>query len=202
MLSHQSIRRMRSRDWSDEPVRPVRRVAVEAGSYAVCGFESRPRRRGGPLRRCHRRCVRLSEGTAEFRARLSITELPPIDVKATSSAISAFRAGYSRYGSKAFQQQPAAKLVDVAKDQTARSTRWATARWQGLFDVYQSLMKRTVRPASRRLHAPLRGRRTSREDVDATAPRSRRRRSQGHCRTVQGTRVRHGSSNSSSSVTN
>jgi hypothetical protein len=80
-------------------------------------------------------------GTARFRARLSITELPPIDAKATSAAISAFRAGLSRYGLKAVQQQPATKLTSVAKDQTVRSTRWAAARWQGVFEVYQSLLE-------------------------------------------------------------
>jgi hypothetical protein len=80
-------------------------------------------------------------GVADFRSRLSITDVPPIDEKATSTAISAFRAGLSRYGPKAFQQQPAAKLVEVAKEQRARSTRWAGARWRGIFDVYQSLIE-------------------------------------------------------------
>lgn len=80
-------------------------------------------------------------GTARFRARLSITEFPPIDAKATSGAISAFRAGLSRYGLKAVQQQPAAKLTALAKDQTARSARWATARWRSFFDDYQSLLE-------------------------------------------------------------
>lgn len=80
-------------------------------------------------------------GTARFRARVSITEFPAIDAKATSAAISAFRAGLSRYGLKAVQQQPAAKLTAVAKEQRARSTRWATARWRGVFEVYQPLLE-------------------------------------------------------------
>lgn len=80
-------------------------------------------------------------GTATFRARLSITDVPPIDNKATSGAISAFRAGLSRYGLKAVQQQPAANLGAVAKDQTGRSTRWAMARWRAVFEVYQSLLE-------------------------------------------------------------
>jgi hypothetical protein len=80
-------------------------------------------------------------GVAKFRSRLSITDLPPIDAKATSTAVSAFRAGLSRYGPKAFQQQPAAKLIEVAREQRARSMRWATARWRGTFDMYQSLLE-------------------------------------------------------------
>jgi hypothetical protein len=80
-------------------------------------------------------------GVAKFRSRLSITDLPPIDAKANSAAVSAFRAGLSRYGPRAFQQQPAAKLVEVAKEQRARSMRWATARWRGTFDAYQSLLE-------------------------------------------------------------
>jgi hypothetical protein len=80
-------------------------------------------------------------GVAKFRSRLSITDLPSIDVKATSSAISAFRAGLSRYGPKALQQQPAARLEEVAKEQRARSSRWVKGRWQGTFEVYQSLLE-------------------------------------------------------------
>ncbi len=80
-------------------------------------------------------------GVAKFRPRLSITDLPPIDAKATSAAVNAFRAGLSRYGPKAFQQQPAAKLIEIAKEQRARSMRWAAARWRGIFDGYQSLLE-------------------------------------------------------------
>lgn len=80
-------------------------------------------------------------GVAKFRSRLSITDVPPIDAKATSAAVNAFRAGLSRYGPTAFQQQPAAKLVEVAKEQRARSMRWAAARWRGIFEVYQSLLE-------------------------------------------------------------
>lgn len=80
-------------------------------------------------------------GTAQFRSRLSITDFPAIDAKAVSVAISAFRAGLSRYGLRAVQQQPAAKLAAVAKDQRARSSRWATARWRHVFEVYQPLLE-------------------------------------------------------------
>ena len=80
-------------------------------------------------------------GTARFRARLSITDFPSVEVKATSAAVGAFRAGLSRYGLKAVQQQPASKLAEVAKDQTVRSKRWVAARWRGVFDVYQSLLE-------------------------------------------------------------
>lgn len=80
-------------------------------------------------------------GVAKFKLRLSITDSPPIDVKATTAAISGFRAGLSRYGPKAFQQQPAAKLIEVAKDQRGRAVRWAGARWRGVFEVYQSLLE-------------------------------------------------------------
>lgn len=80
-------------------------------------------------------------GTASFRSRLAIAELPPIDAKAAAAAISAFRAGLSRYGLKAIQQQPASKLTSVAKDQRARSSRWAVARWRSVFEVYQPLLE-------------------------------------------------------------
>ncbi|WP_137146491.1 hypothetical protein [Mycolicibacterium sp. CR10] len=80
-------------------------------------------------------------GTARFRLRLSITELPPLDAKAASGAISAFRAGLSRYGLKAVQQQPAAKLTSLARDQRTRSSRWATARWREVFEAHQPLLE-------------------------------------------------------------
>lgn len=81
-------------------------------------------------------------GIARLQSRLSLNDPPPIDGKASAAAISAFRAGLSRYGPKALQQQPAAKLTDVARDQRARAVRWAGARWRGIFDTYQSLVER------------------------------------------------------------
>ena len=64
-------------------------------------------------------------------------------VRPASAAVSAFRAGLSRYGPKAFQQQPATKLIEVARDQRVRAARWAGARWRGLFEGYQSLLEQT-----------------------------------------------------------
>jgi hypothetical protein len=80
-------------------------------------------------------------GIARLQSHLSVTESPPIDGKASAAAISAFRAGLARYGPRAFQQQPATKLTDVARDQRTRAVRWAVSRWRGVFDPYQSLME-------------------------------------------------------------
>jgi hypothetical protein len=82
-------------------------------------------------------------GISRLQSRLSLTESPRIDGKASAAAVSAFRAGLSRYGPKAFQQQPATKLIEVARDQRARAARWAGARWRDLFEGYQSLLGQT-----------------------------------------------------------
>jgi hypothetical protein len=79
-------------------------------------------------------------GISRLQSHLSLTERPPIDAKASAQAITAFRAGLSRYGPRAFQQQPAAKLIDIAKEQRARTARWALARWKAIFGQYQPLM--------------------------------------------------------------
>lgn len=75
-----------------------------------------------------------------FKARTSITNSPPVDVKEVSAAVKAFRAGLSTHGPKAFQQQPAAKLIEVAKGHNVVSTRWATTQWKSLFDKYSPLI--------------------------------------------------------------
>lgn len=74
------------------------------------------------------------DGVLAFRERLSLDDKPAVDVKASSTAVRQFRAGLSTHGAKAFQQQPAAKLVDVAKDQRTRASRWVSARWKAQFD--------------------------------------------------------------------
>jgi hypothetical protein len=79
-------------------------------------------------------------GIKRFQVHLGLTESPPVDGKAIATAITAFRAGLSRYGAKASQQQPAANLVKTAKDQRARAASWAVARWRNIFDAYQSLV--------------------------------------------------------------
>ncbi|WP_020108647.1 hypothetical protein [Nocardia sp. 348MFTsu5.1] len=75
-----------------------------------------------------------------FMSRMSSTSSPSVDVKSATAAVRAFRAGVSRHGPKAFQQQPAAKLVDAAKDQRKRSMGWAAAVWTSLIDEYQPLL--------------------------------------------------------------
>ncbi|OBG64728.1 hypothetical protein [Mycobacterium sp. E3339] len=82
-------------------------------------------------------------GVSRLQSRLSLTEVPTIDAKASAAALNAFRAGLSRYGPKAFQQQPATKLIDVAGDQRTRAARWASARWRTLFEGYQTLVEQT-----------------------------------------------------------
>ncbi|CPR10477.1 hypothetical protein BN971_01873 [Mycobacterium bohemicum DSM 44277] len=82
-------------------------------------------------------------GLLRLRSRLSLTEALTIDAKASAAAVSAFRAGLSRYGPKAFQQQPATKLIEVARDQRTRAARWAGARWRSIFEGYQQLLEQT-----------------------------------------------------------
>lgn len=68
-----------------------------------------------------------------FRSVASITTSPSMDRKPVTAAIRAFRAGVSRHGPKAFQQQPAAKLIDAAKEYRSRCVRWSTSQWKSLF---------------------------------------------------------------------
>lgn len=72
-----------------------------------------------------------------LKTRMSIDDSPSIDAKAAAAAISAFRAGLAKYGVKAIQQKPAAKLMEVARDQRVQAARWAGARWRAAFDDYE-----------------------------------------------------------------
>lgn len=76
-----------------------------------------------------------------FKSRNSITNSPPIDEKAVTAAVRAFRAGLSAHGPKAFQQQPAAKLIEVAKVHRAGSTRWVATQWKARFEPFQQLLE-------------------------------------------------------------
>lgn len=81
-------------------------------------------------------------GIVRFKKRLSIEGSPSVDAKAAAAAISAFRGGLSKYGLKAIQQKPASKLMEVARNQRAQATRWAAARWRGVFDEYEDSVDR------------------------------------------------------------
>lgn len=74
---------------------------------------------------------------ARFKKRMVIDDSPSVDVKAAAAAINAFRAGLSRYGVKAIQQKPAAKLMEVARNQRIQAVRWASARWREVFEEYE-----------------------------------------------------------------
>ena len=80
------------------------------------------------------------EGAAQFKSRIPIADLPPLEKESTSIAISKFRMELSRRGGEALQQDSAAKLLNVAKEQNARTQRWAIARWEGLFSEIQPLL--------------------------------------------------------------
>lgn len=81
------------------------------------------------------------KGVAEFKSRIPTTDSPPIDMESTSAAISKFRSALSRRGGEALQQEPAAKLLNVAKEQSVRAQRWAKVRWEGLFSGIQPLLE-------------------------------------------------------------
>lgn len=81
-------------------------------------------------------------GAAAFRLAVNVTDRPGLDLKAVSKAVGAFRAGLSRHGSAAFQHEPAATLIDVAKAQRERTARWVTARWKDRFERYRPLLDR------------------------------------------------------------
>src|SRR5258706_3265198 len=57
------------------------------------------------------------DAAAKFGAGIQAADDPPVDAKAVSQAVSAFRGGLSRHGANALQHQPASALVDAAKEQ-------------------------------------------------------------------------------------
>lgn len=81
----------------------------------------------------------------KFSASIGAQDGPPVDAKAVSQAIAAFRGGLSRHGANAFQHQPASTLVDVAKEQQRKVSRWVNSRWKALFSDHDPLIER-VRP--------------------------------------------------------
>jgi hypothetical protein len=82
------------------------------------------------------------EAATKFRTSVGATDMPPVDTKAVSQAIGAFRGGLSRHGANAFQHQPASTLVDVAREQQRKVTRWVTGHWKSLFANYDPLIER------------------------------------------------------------
>jgi hypothetical protein len=82
------------------------------------------------------------EGTAAFRSNANIADAPALDLKRATQAVGAFRAGLSRHSSAAFQHQPAATLIEVAKSQRDRAARWVGACWKNLFAEYEPLLDR------------------------------------------------------------
>lgn len=94
------------------------------------------------------------EAVAQLRRSMPITDRPNLDTKAISQAVATFRGGISRHGSAAFQHQPAAALVDTAKSQRERCSRWLVGQWRLLFSAYDPLLDRvtTERPTGSGSH--------------------------------------------------
>lgn len=84
------------------------------------------------------------EGASRFREEMKVSDRPPIDVKAVTQAVSAFRSGISRHGSAAFQHQPASTLSEAAKTQRDRCARWLASRWREEFAPYEAAMERAA----------------------------------------------------------
>lgn len=84
------------------------------------------------------------EGATRVRQEMNIADRPPIDVKAVTQAVAAFRAGLSRHGSAAFQHQPASTLTEAAKTQRDRCSRWLASRWRQEFAPYETEMDRAA----------------------------------------------------------
>src|SRR4051794_10111796 len=84
------------------------------------------------------------ERAAELPADLRSDSAPGIDEKAVTQAIGAFRGGLSRRGMVAFQHQPAATLVDVAKAQRDKCARWVGSRWRAVFTPYEPEIERAA----------------------------------------------------------
>lgn len=98
--------------------------------------------RGARLVESLERASEYLAGAVAFRSAVKIADRPGLDLKAVSKAVGAFRAGLSRHGSAAFQHEPAATLIEVAKAQRERTSRWVTARWKDGFEKYQPLLDR------------------------------------------------------------
>lgn len=104
--------------------------------------------RAAKLDEALREATTYFQAVSSLRSKLGISEQPNLDVKAISRAVATFRGGVSTHGAAAFQHQPAATLVEVAKSQRERCSRWVVGRWRELFLEYDPLLDRvaTVRP--------------------------------------------------------
>ena len=81
------------------------------------------------------------EGIPQFKARIATADYPSIDTESTAAAITKFRTELSRHGGDALQQESAAKLLNIAKEQNSRVQRWAKARWEGLFSEIRPMLE-------------------------------------------------------------
>lgn len=91
----------------------------------------------------------------DFRRAVGVAEAVPVEVKAITAAVNAFRGGVSQRGAAAFQQQYAVSLVSTAKSQRDRVSKWIKARWSDLFTPYESAIQEaeTAREAGRGSYA-------------------------------------------------
>ena len=69
-----------------------------------------------------------------FAVEANLSGRPGIDHRAIARAVGAFRGGLTKHGPQAFQHQPAANLIEVARQQVSVVERWARAAWQAQVD--------------------------------------------------------------------
>lgn len=117
-------------------------VKLEAAHAADAGLEllARGQRLVDALEKARTYLVR----TAQLPAALRSGSSPALDDKTVTQAIGAFRGGLTRHGVGAFQHQPAATLVDVAKAQRDKCARWVATRWRGVFTPYEEDLERAA----------------------------------------------------------
>lgn len=115
-------------------------VKLEAAHAADAGLEllARGQRLVEALEAARNYLAQAAQLPAELRSGSS----PALDDKSVNQAIGAFRGGLSRHGVVAFQHQPAATLVDVAKAHRDKCARWVDARWRGVFTPYEEDVER------------------------------------------------------------
>ena len=82
------------------------------------------------------------EAAQSFRVTIGLTDAPPLDTKAIRQATGYFRGTLSKNGSKAFQQRPAATLVEVLNAQTRRVDHWIKSTWRDNFAGARALLER------------------------------------------------------------
>lgn len=84
------------------------------------------------------------EAASSLRRKLGLADQPNLDVKGITKAVASFRGGMSSHGATAFQHQPAATLVETARSQRDRCSRWVISRWRQLFADYEALLDRVA----------------------------------------------------------